>query len=407
MPVDRYGNATGGMADKFGNIVTASGSVVAPTGNEALELREVGGREVSIRLTGRGLPKPPFTLDGVHDIAKSRALGSRFTIHQPTGASEGATELSGEWNDIYLAGGAAGDAPVTLGGTGTTVIEGVEAISLSSTQASSAREACAAMDDFRVRGCLLRVTWAHVARLGRVVKFTQRWLTRHDVEWDLAFEWVGPDEDVDLAPPESVDPADDAREIEAGITAALEATTFPTSDVDPTLLALVDRRLAAIRSGALEIEDTVRTRVDGATTQVEVFRRVVGVLGFVGEEAELLALEISGRVAGTWIANVNPEDLTDLTPSQVMAALVTKTRAKSVARAIRWQAARRRYDHLASVEEVAAIYMAREGDDLQSIARFHYGSEDAAALLLAFNHFTSYTLEPGTIVLAPQRRGSA
>lgn len=383
----------------------------------AFVIEEVGGRGVSLRLNGRGLPNRPFTLTGMHEIAESRAMGSPYTTQQPTGAREEPTELTGEWNDIYLAGGAAGDAAITVVGSSNEVIDGLEVVSLSSTQIQSVREAAEVVDDLRRRGVLVRVSWAHIARLGRIKRFAQKWQTINDLEWEMTIIWVGADEDIAVAAPENVDPAADVRAIAALADAAIDATEFPIENIDPTLIGVVDRRIARVQSGVLAMSQAVRTRVEGATTEIDVFRRVLAMSSFVVGEAKLLALEIDARVGATWVSTVapqvvptiasripNPEDLSTVAPGHALAALITARIGARSARKLAEETARRRFDRVSTLDEVAAVYMAREGDDLQSIARFHFGSEDAWTILRDYNHLPSATLQPGDIVVAPLRQ---
>lgn len=370
--------------------------------SERFEIRELGGREVTVQLTDRALPFRPFTLDGVQIIAEDRALGSPYTHQQPTGAKEEATDLTGEWNDIYLA-----DGGLTVNAATSEVIDGAEVIVVDSSSVRTAREAAEALDDLRKRAAVVRVSWAHVVRVGRIRRFAQKWNTPTDMEWEMTLAWIGQDEETSVAPPENLDPTSDVRALTDGVNQVLEVTNYPIETIEPTVLEVLDSRIAELQTGILDLSDSIRTRVDGATTSVEVFRRGLSILAFTAQEAELLALEIDSRVSGTWIANADPEDLTDLKPGEVLAVLTCNRRGARAARAVRQLAVRRRFDHLTSMEEVAAIYIAREGDDLQSIALFHYGSADSADILRDYNQFTSYTLEPGTVVLAPYRRSAA
>lgn len=370
--------------------------------SETFEIRELGGREVTIQLRGWAAPHRPYTLDGTHVIGEDRALGSPYTTQQPSGAKEEPTDIKGRWCDVQLSEGL-----IIVNSAGTEVFEGAEVISLDSTTVRTARAACAALDDLRKRAAMVRVSWAHTVRIGRVGRFAQMWETANDVDWELTFKWIGQDEETAVAPPENLDPTNDLRALATATNAVIEMTDYPIDNVDPTVLEVLDGRIANVSLAISDLADSIRTRVDGAATSVDVFRRGMSLLGYVAGEAELLALEIDTRVSGTWIANADPEDLTDLSPGQVLAALTTNRRAARLARALRHDAVRRRFDNLSTVDEVAAIYIAREGDDLQSIARHHYGSADAWTILRDYNGFTSTTLEVGTIVLAPVWKSAA
>lgn len=386
MPFDKQGNFTGTPAHTV----------------EAMEIREIDGNVV-IRLRGWGLPAKPFTLDGDHEIPEQRAIGSPYTTQQPTGARENVTELTGSWSDYLLGSSpnATADVEVTTA-TDEFGADGAMVISVSSEPARTARAAAAAVDDLRVRAPLVRVSWAHIVRVGRVKRFVQRWNTPEDLDWDLTFAWIGREEDAEMAPPAATDPAADVRLLESGMSRVFDATAFSIAAVDPTAIEAVDQWMAGIQGAIFELADNVRSRVTGAASSVDVFRRGLGLLGFAAEQANLMALEIESRVAATWIANADPEDLTDVSPSLVVAMLAQKRAAAQAARRLRAAAIRRRFDLIATVEDVVDIYVVRDGEDLQSLARHVYGSAAAWTTLRDFNHLDSGSVPSGTVILVPR-----
>jgi hypothetical protein len=280
--------------------------------------------------------------------------------------------------------------------------DGAMVISVSSEPARTARAAAAAVDDLRVRAPLVRVSWAHIVRVGRVKRFVQRWNTPEDLDWDLTFAWIGREEDAEMAPPAATDPAADVRLLESGMSRVFDATAFSIAAVDPTAIEAVDQWMAGIQGAIFELADNVRSRVTGAASSVDVFRRGLGLLGFAAEQANLMALEIESRVAATWIANADPEDLTDVSPSLVVAMLAQKRAAAQAARRLRAAAIRRRFDLIATVEDVVDIYVVRDGEDLQSLARHVYGSAAAWTTLRDFNHLDSGSVPSGTVILVPR-----
>jgi hypothetical protein len=383
--------------DKQGNFTSTPAHTV-----EAMEIREIDGNVV-IRLRGWGLPAKPFTLDGDHEIPEQRAIGSPYTTQQPTGARENVTELTGSWSDYLLGSSpnATADVEVTTA-TDEFGADGAMVISVSSEPARTARAAAAAVDDLRVRAPLVRVSWAHIVRVGRVKRFVQRWNTPEDLDWDLTFAWIGREEDAEMAPPAATDPAADVRLLESGMSRVFDATAFSIAAVDPTAIEAVDQWMAGIQGAIFELADNVRSRVTGAASSVDVFRRGLGLLGFAAEQANLMALEIESRVAATWIANADPEDLTDVSPSLVVAMLAQKRAAAQAARRLRAAAIRRRFDLIATVEDVVDIYVVRDGEDLQSLARHVYGSAAAWTTLRDFNHLDSGSVPSGTVILVPR-----
>lgn len=382
--------------DKQGNFNSTPAHTV-----EAMEIREIDG-SVVIKLRGWGLPAKPFTLDGDHEIPEQRAIGSPYTTQQPTGAREGATELSGSWSDYLLGSSASATADVEVTSSTEESIDGVAVIAISSEPARTARAAAAAMDDLRVRAPLVRVSWAHIVRVGRVKRFVQKWNTPSDLDWDLTFAWIGREEDAEMAPPAATDPAADVRLLESGMSRVFDATSFSIAQVDPTAIEAIDQWMAGVQAAIFELGDNVRSRVSGAASSVDVFRRGIGLLGFAADQANLMALEIESRVAATWIANADPEDLTDVSPSLVLAMLTQKRAAAQAARRLRAASIRRRFDLITTVEDVVDIYVIRDGEDLQSLARHVYGSAAAWTTLRDFNHLDSGTVAAGSVILVPR-----
>lgn len=370
-----------------------------------IEIRELNGEERVLTLVGRGMPAQPLTLEGTQGISKSRPLGSPYVNQQPTGAEESATTIGGVWNDIFLSNG---EGAATINTVTEVTIEGVPAISIDARAVRTAAELCEIVDDIRQRAAVLRFTWSHIVRLGRISKFVQRWMNDNDVEWEIEFEWIGKDEATAVSVPSEIDPTHDLTLYIDGANQVADATAYPAvENIDPTFLEVIDTRLANVQAAILDHEDSIRTRLDGFTTALDVFRRSLAVAALVRDEAELMALEIDSRVAGMTLVNPTPEDLTDLLPGQVLAMLTQNRIAARSSRSLSEDAVRRRYDTLATVEAVAAIYIARQGDDLQSIARFHYGAADAWTEIRDYNHLSSATLSVGQIVLVPERGGRA
>lgn len=364
----------------------------------SLEIRELNGEERTIVLSGRaGLPSS-LTFEGTHEIAESRSLGSPYTTQQPLGANEMPTTISGEWNDIFLSQGGVDVSEAT-----TITIDGAEAITIDSTTIRTVREVVDVFDDMRKRGAVVRVSWNHLVRIGRISNFKHKWLTVHDVEWEATFKWIGQDEDTDVGPPADIDPSNDVRALNEAANAVCAATDYGSLRMDPTIIEVIDTRIARVQSGIDDLSDSIRTRVEGVTSAVDVFRRTIGVLNYAAAEAELLALEIDARVSGTWIANIDYEDMRNVKPGDFLVIQARNRAAAQLARHLSHEAIIRQNAAINSVEGVAEVIISREGDDLQSITQAVWGSPDAWTVIRDFNHFTSASLDPGTVVLIPQR----
>lgn len=364
----------------------------------SFEIREIVGGDRVLVLTRNAMPEPPIQFGVEHEIASSRSIGSPYTTQQPMGANCLSTTIRGSWCDVFLSQGGA-----DLNEATQETIDGYPVIVIDSRTVRTAREAWAVIEDICTRASVVRVAWAHLTRIGRIKRAVPDWMTEHDVNWEIQFDWIGADETTEIGPPANVDPTADIQRLTKATEAVIKATDFPIKGLDPSVLSTVDSRIARVEQTIRDLSDGVRTRVDGAATALDVFRRLVGVLGVAIDEAKLLALEIDSRVSGTWLANINYEDMLEMTPSQALSLVCSRRTAARVARAIADEALHRRQSAYASVEAVADIIISREGEDLQTIALVVWGSSDGWTVLRDFNQFTGASLTAGTVVLIPQR----
>jgi hypothetical protein len=369
-----------------------------------MTIRELDGLERTLSLKDRALPlrdASGLPLTGAHEIAESRALGSPFTVQQTTGAIERDTTISGEWNDFFL-----GDNTVWVSAAAEETIDGASVVVIDESPVRSVRDLTEIVDDMRRRGSLLRFSWLHIVRIGRISEFRQTWRTENDMEWAIDFKWVGIEETQEEAVPAVADPADDARALDLASQAVADAVAYPVTadEMSTDFVQRVDNRLASAMAAIFEIEDAVLARVDGISTSTQVFQRILSSMNILRDEAGLLALEIDGYVAAATLAVPDPEDLTSLGPGPVLAMLTANRTSARMARAMRQEAVRRRHDNLRTTEGVADIYIAREGDDLYSIAAAAGADWEQVR---DYNQFSSTSLAPGQIVLVPFRGGRA
>jgi hypothetical protein len=379
---------------KDGTLISGGASDAVPS----FEIREiVGGNRVLI-LQRNAMPEPPLRFGVSHDLAETRSLGSPYNTQQALGANCMPTTIRGKWCDVFLSQGGA-----DLSEAGEETIDGISFIVIDNRTVRTAREAWAVVEDMCKRGVVIRVSWGHLARIGRIKDATPDWLTLHDVDWEITFNWIGDDETTEVSPPAVVDSATDLRILNEATDKVIEATNYVTSGMDPTVIEVIDTRIARVSQTILDLSDRVRSRVDGVTSALDVFRRSVGVLGLAIDEAKLLGLEIDSRVSGTWLANIDYEDMSNVKPADILSIVTANRIAATAARNIAHEALHRRQATYTSVEEIADIVISREGEDLQTIALAVWGSSDGWQVLRDFNNFTGGTLTPGTVVLIPQR----
>jgi hypothetical protein len=366
------------------------------------EIRELNGGERVMTLTRNAMPEPPLRFAVGQDIAETRSIGSPYNTQQPMGANSLPTTIRGRWCDVFLSQGGA-----DLASASEETIDGIPVIAVDNTTLRTAREAWAVVEDMCIRASVVRVTWGHLARIGRIKDATPDWETLHDVAWEITFHWIGADETTEVGPPSTVSPETDVRILTESTDKVIDATNYITSGMDPSVLQVIDSRIARVSQTILDLSDGVRTRIDGIVPAIDVFRRAVGVLGLAIDESKLLALEIDSRVSGTWLANINYEDMADVKPGDILSIVTANRIAAKLARNIAHEALHRRQASYESMESIADIVISREGEDLQTIALAVWGSSDGWQTLRDFNQFSGSTLTTGTVVLIPQRNARA
>ena len=131
-------------------------------------IRETTGPGRVVRLTDRGLPYRPYTLETLQRMATTWYPGNPVATATIFGAAEGPTQIDGAWKDKYI-----------------EPSNALRPILLDGEPPSDVREAVRFMDEITRAGQLLEVTWDETIRRGHLRRFAKRWLNRHDVEWSM------------------------------------------------------------------------------------------------------------------------------------------------------------------------------------------------------------------------------
>lgn len=216
----------------------------------AFTIKELTGDRRTIELEGRAAPFKPYRLSGGHRVDLTRPPGSPNATAQLVGPDEDTTSINGRWSDRYLGRAAAfGDTPIA-------VVDGIAA--------STCRELVALIDDVRVQGQLLEVTWDATLRIGFMTKFVQEWQRGEVVEWEMEFSWVGRGEPEDAAVFPAVTPVAEVVSSLSlsdllGLTDALAAFRGLAEFLDVVVSAL--QQAAQLLDDMLSMVDLVATAI--------------------------------------------------------------------------------------------------------------------------------------------------
>ncbi len=366
------------------------------------EIRELTGDKRTVRLSDRGLPYRPFSLEGKHKVSSTTAPGFASKSQQPLGAEENNCKINGRWCDMYLF-----SHEVALITSGAVVVDGMEAITVNDTDVSLASEVTEVMDDIRRKGQEIRVSWMHIARIGRLVTFGQKWFTGSDVEWEMEFDWIGFDETAGMPTPATPDVAEAAHQTATAYVSLQEAIGFDgVWDLDPSIADLIDARVGRIQQTILDVEDAVVARTEAITGTVAAAQRAIGLLAFAQDEAELLIAQLDGMVAPALVLVTDPTNLTPVAAGPAITAAIALRKAVRAARELAGRAGRQRVRMNRDAEaNIIAVVMVRQEMDLRTLALDYYGTADDWQILRAFNGLAASALTVGTVVLIPTRGG--
>lgn len=380
----------------------------------AMTIRELTGDQRTIRLTGRSLPHRPFELSGSQRHSLDWYPGSPIGTLQVFGAKEEGSTFRGRWCDKFLGGDIPFGSSTTLTGSTTEFLEGVEVVVVNEERVRTARDLVFVVDDVRRKGQEVEVTWLNQVRRGLLERFTQRWQTGHDVEWELGFVWSSQGETNLEIPFE--DPSTDVFDVpkaiqdrvdEMGLDAALAVPQ--AGDRYAFFIGQLNEQVAAIEDLADEIRDAAVQTVRNVSAPWEGLQRLAGALGGMKEAAED-ARTVLERDADAAALNVNWPfgnpygGAASRTFGQILGQRTQVREQAGAADRLRGTSASQQARLLKQINpELAAAFQARADQDLRDVSTHYYGTPDEWRSLMLFNRLTSSALRAGQVVFVPAR----
>jgi len=382
-----------------------------------LVIHEVGGSERrQIALAGRALPfRGSMKFSGEMRLENTPYTGYPKVNQTVLGAIESDQEMNGEWHDRYLLDpdevSAVLRSPSANPGEGT--------IGLTRTELRSARDLCVLFDDIRRAGRLLRVSWLHLQRLGRLAMFEQDWQNPHDVKWRMKFSWVGIDDDVGLPSPVRPSITGLAQALSTGYTSLHDATNFDAlPNLEPSFADGVDALVGRMQATIASIGDAAESRVSGATQTFDAIRRGISLAGQARDQAQQLldaldattysamttssAIQSAGVSATGLVGQGGLRIFETMSPGDHIVAACQAVAATRAARAMKHVAARERFRLLRSIEsDVVAIVTMGADEDLRDISAQWYGTPDEWDEIRKFNGLASSSAPVGSLIFVP------
>lgn len=382
------------------------------------ELTGPDSRQVA--LGGRALPFRPGSLKfaGEMRLENTPYTGYPKVNQTVLGAIENDTEMNGEWHDRFL---------LDPDGPSAVLRQAVDSpdpgtIAMSRTELRTARDLCILFDDIRTSGRLLRVSWMHIQRLGRLQMFEQDWQNPHDVKWRMKFQWIGKDDQTGLPSPTRPSITGLAQALNTGYTDVHQATNFDGIDnLNPAFADKVDALVGRLQATIGSIGNAAESRISGVTQTLDAVRRGMSLAAAARDQAQELidslnetvsSAMVTGediRSAGSTLSGLTDQgalaDFVGLDPGNDIIAACQRMGAIRAARALKHIAARERLRLLRTIEsDVIAIVTLGQDEDLRDVARQWYGTADDWDQIREFNGLSSSTAKAGTLIFVPTLR---
>lgn len=356
---------------------------------------EQTGDERLLTLRGRALPYRPFTLSGSQRNTVEWYPGNPVGVLQVYGAKEETTTINGQWKDVFLG---LGDSAMP----NNKPYADVESSSRVDTLLT-AMDLAELVDDIRRKGQVVVVTWLNQYRYGVLSRFTQKWHTGHDLEWEIEFTWVSQDNVNTLKQipftnsVASSDMADVPNQVFAITDQIIPASESFSTAFDPSAQDIVDEidnATANVVGLANDLADAVLQVSQYATTTSDAQRRLSGVLDTMKinasevreayQNADGVRLNLGGSFGETLADRSTMRQQAGIADS---AAVVAAAQQKTMITAL--------------TAQVLAVFQARDGDDLRKISQIYYGTPDDWQSLMVYNDLDDDQLSAGQIIIVP------
>lgn len=413
---DAFGSIQRTTLDALGKPVGVGSSAIDQGGDVKIEQIE-GSNRSTVVLGGRARPEPGVSWGGEQVFKKTVYPGNPVASVQMLSSNEMPTEMVGTWKDRFMRGAALHNGE----------------------EVQTAQQLVALFERMRAAGRLVRVNWFSQTRVGLIKEFTATFLRATDVQWEIAFEWVGFQESPlargaktrDVSSASLITKANRVMDklalIPASLTAMEAATVSYIAQITETLGDIVDlfRAVETGVSAPIVVVGALKASVQTLGNQVnEQARRLGDRLSAI---AEPLASSAQGRTLGDYSDPVGPTKAKGFLRSGSngtisAGALYGTSSAVPVASAVTntLTAAAWTRDLSAElrelfglVEEGAAALerrvqpqtirtvVVRQGETLRTVADREMGSAELWTLIAQANSLPTSLVAPGTVVRIP------
>lgn len=348
-----------------------------------------------LELRGRALPYQPFELEGSMRAEFTWYPGNAVATTQMLGAQEKPTVIKGKWKDRFIR--HTTEAGVAVTNTGLALFNGLSV--------ADVFELSQAVEEIRLAGQEVEVTWDSHVRRGVLLRFRQSWTRREDLDWEMEFQWTSRGQ---AQSPVTLPANPQTLGLSAQFTDDVEvlrkALVPPAFSVVEEFTSTVLTAFSEIEDASLAVENAVRAGLALALTPVEIAERGlaaaesmrVAASNIVAAVEQFPPLQLIKRPTGDSGASVSLGD--------ALASDVWTRAIKQAARALQATASAEA-DTLrttARQESLLAVFVAKQPLDLRDVAVKYYGTQEEWRRILIYNALESSRLSAGQVVLVPR-----
>jgi nucleoid-associated protein YgaU len=370
-------------------------------------IAETNGLKRTIILRGRSLPRQPLTFGGEQTVVIDYFAGNPVAYAQVIGPKYLPTEVTGEWNDIFLF--EDGNAPYLLnfppvGAAGKPAPAGANIIVAGSSftsgqatpgsqQAYLARTVRDAMDLIRRSGALLRVEWGSIVRYGFLTRASFPHKREQDIGYEMEFQWIG---DTD-AQPIAVKPQANVLGFLKALNAILQALLNALLTADYLASEFFKSFTGPITSLLNLITSLVQTLQKMLSTMLNPFDIVASIraaaIGLKLACRELL--DLLSRDGAALRGRDNPTSQALLAAAEGQVRLLLQELA--------FLAAEREAELEAFfTKQVQATHVMQANQNLRGVATIYYGRPENWTDIADFNGLSGSIVTPGRLLRIPK-----
>ena len=380
----------------------------------AFTIRELTGQKRTLTLRERALPYRPFELSGTQRNTVDWYPGSPIGTVQVFGAKEEQTTITGMWKDAFLlprdAAGSGKPPTAEMELFTSEAVGGEEVFAPSSSALLSTRALVKAADSIRRSGQEIEVTWLDQVRRGILERFTAKWHTGHDAEWEMMFTWSSQGEsfsEVSMRDDLATNLGDLPNKVVGELETIFNDLGDLVNDASATSADLLNI-YGSVSAGLADLSDQLTDAVVAIggvlQTPAEAMRRCAGILDGIKLDAVTLG-EIIGELADGAALDSASDVLFGSLQRNFGDVLSVRGRQRDKAKACARLAALAASEQEALISQITSTvistFQARDGQDLREVAMDAYGDPDAWRGLMVYNRLTTSQLRAGQVVFVP------